>query len=227
MSRIEFMEQLEGLLRDISADERAEALQYYNDYFDDAGKENEEHIIAELESPQKVAAIIKAELKGASEENSQYSETGYTDTRFEEKDSPANRTAAGEKEPPRRSKGLNLLLIILIIVIGGPIVIPLGVGLVATVFGIVTAFFAVLVSLVIASIAIAVAGIGMICVGIGQLFYTFPVGLAFLGAGLIVFVIGAIATVFSSKLCLVIIPASFRALVNICQRPFRRKEVSV
>ena len=42
MNRQEFMKQLEMLLSDISQAEREEALQYYNDYLDDAGIENEE-----------------------------------------------------------------------------------------------------------------------------------------------------------------------------------------
>lgn len=33
MNRIEFMDQLKDLLREISAEEREEALQYYEDYF--------------------------------------------------------------------------------------------------------------------------------------------------------------------------------------------------
>ena len=45
MNRQEFMKRLEELLQDISENEREEALQYYNDYFDDAGAENEAQII--------------------------------------------------------------------------------------------------------------------------------------------------------------------------------------
>ena len=45
MSRWEFMRRLEELLSDISPNEREEALQYYNDYFNDAGKENEKEVI--------------------------------------------------------------------------------------------------------------------------------------------------------------------------------------
>ena len=51
MSRKEFMERLEKLLRDISDSEREEALQYYNDYFDDAGAENEAEVLKELVVP--------------------------------------------------------------------------------------------------------------------------------------------------------------------------------
>ena len=71
MNRIEFMTELAALLQDISAEERVEAMQYYNDYFDDAGKENEGKIIEELESPAKVAAEVKAGLKMQDEETSE------------------------------------------------------------------------------------------------------------------------------------------------------------
>ena len=40
MNRIDFMKQLESLLQNISPAEREEALQYYNEYFNDAGAEN-------------------------------------------------------------------------------------------------------------------------------------------------------------------------------------------
>ena len=37
MNRIEFIAELEKLLQNISAEERNEAVQYYRDYFEDAG----------------------------------------------------------------------------------------------------------------------------------------------------------------------------------------------
>ena len=57
------MEQLEKLLSDISEEERQEALDYYESYFDDAGEDQEANVIRELGSPGKVAAIIKADLR--------------------------------------------------------------------------------------------------------------------------------------------------------------------
>ncbi len=62
MDRKDFMGRLEGLLQNISASEREEALQYYNDYFDDAGPENEQKVIAELGTPARVAENIRREL---------------------------------------------------------------------------------------------------------------------------------------------------------------------
>lgn len=44
MNRTEYMRELDALLHGISKEEREEAMQYYNDYFDDAGSENEKKI---------------------------------------------------------------------------------------------------------------------------------------------------------------------------------------
>ena len=71
MTRTEFMKQLQVLLSDISENEREEALQYYHDYFDDAGPEEEARILRELGSPEQVARKIKA---GLSDDASEFSE---------------------------------------------------------------------------------------------------------------------------------------------------------
>ena len=62
MSRAEFMRRLAELLTDVSPAEREEAIQYYNDYFDDAGTENEQSVIASLGTPEELAKTIKAGL---------------------------------------------------------------------------------------------------------------------------------------------------------------------
>jgi len=78
MNRYDFMRQLEILLSDITPSERQEALQFYNDYFDDAGAENEQDVIKALGSPAKVAASIKADLTGNAAAG-EFTETGYKD----------------------------------------------------------------------------------------------------------------------------------------------------
>ena len=79
MDRKEYLERLEQLLLVLPQEEREEALQYYTDYFDDAGAENEEKVIWELGSPEEVAAKIRA---GYSGEYAEYSEQGFADARF-------------------------------------------------------------------------------------------------------------------------------------------------
>ncbi|WP_300783788.1 hypothetical protein [uncultured Acetatifactor sp.] len=56
------MKQLESLLTGIAPTEREEAIQYYNDYFDDAGAENEQEVIEALGNPARVAENIKRDL---------------------------------------------------------------------------------------------------------------------------------------------------------------------
>lgn len=87
MSREEFIKQLEYLLQDIPQSELVEAVQYYKDYFEDAGVENEGAVIEELESPEKVAAIIREGLiedGKESDEHIQYTEKGYENAHFTE-----------------------------------------------------------------------------------------------------------------------------------------------
>lgn len=64
MNRADFMNQLESLLTSIAPAEREEAIQYYNDYFDDAGEENEQEVIEALGNPARVAENIKRDLLG-------------------------------------------------------------------------------------------------------------------------------------------------------------------
>ena len=49
MNKEQFLKELEDLLQDIDATEREEALNYYRDYFEDAGSEHEQEIINTLE----------------------------------------------------------------------------------------------------------------------------------------------------------------------------------
>lgn len=62
MNKEEFLRQLEQLLSGISEEERTDAIAFYRSYFEDAGEENEAAILAELESPQKVAESIMKNL---------------------------------------------------------------------------------------------------------------------------------------------------------------------
>lgn len=234
MSRIEFMNELRALLQDISAEEREEAMQYYNDYFDDAGAENEQSVISELGSPQKVAQTIKAGLGGRNEYDdiySEYRETGYTDTRFEQNEAPARREcyrsteqdggrAGGEK--PWSSKTVKVILIILIIVVGVPVVVPTVGGILAAIFGILIAIAAVAVAVLLSGIAVGIAGIVTGIAGIVQLFHSVPIGLGLMGAGCLLLALGAALTALMWWICLKIVPPMFRWFVEICRKPFKK-----
>ena len=77
MNRAEYMRELSYLLQDVPDEEREEALQYYEDYFDDAGPDKEEQVVAELGRPEKVAAIIREGARNGYESlDAEYTENG-------------------------------------------------------------------------------------------------------------------------------------------------------
>jgi len=62
MNRSEFLEELKGRLRKLPYDEIKQAVDYYEEYFDDAGQENEQAALADLGTPAEVASQIIAEF---------------------------------------------------------------------------------------------------------------------------------------------------------------------
>ena len=153
-------------------------------------------MIRELESPEKVAETIKADLK---------------------------REFQDVQEPPKTSNGLKILLIVLIVLIGAPIILPVGFGLVVAALGIVIAAFSFFAGLVLGAVAIMGAGLVVIVVGIPLLVVALPAGLLSVGSGLLIFVVGLIGTAATVKLCMGMYPAMFQILVNICRWPFYHK----
>ncbi len=163
MNKEEFLKRLEELLQDIDAIEREEALNYYRDYFEDAGVEHEQEIIHELESPEKVAQTIKEGL-GIFEENT---------------DCSNNEIHQYNEKNTRILKGIIALLIVLLILptvggIGGLIVGAIGlfIGIVCVgIFGTFGLLCAV-VALTVVATRLFVDGLiagSLICLGIGLL----------------------------------------------------------
>lgn len=55
MTRTEYLKELNHYLKKLPAKDYAEAMDYFNEYFDEAGEENEEAVIAELGTPKQAA----------------------------------------------------------------------------------------------------------------------------------------------------------------------------
>ena len=236
MARKEFMEHLEKLLWDISESERTEALQYYENYFDDAGEENEAQVLKDLGSPVQVARKIKA---GFNEQTAEYSEQGYEDTRFrdamemlveEEKKSWKKNDAdpTGVPRGEKQSNGGNtwkIVAIALVCIIGIPIVLPIAVGILGTVWGILIAAAAILFSLILVGAAILICGMIYIGIGIINLFAAPAVGMAMTGSGCLLFSLGLLISWLMLKGTLTIIPWLIRTVVELAQYPFRKAGV--
>ena len=164
MNKESFLKRLDELLQDIDATEREEALNYYRDYFEDAGVEHEQEIINELESPEKVAQTIKEGL--GVEENHNVETDDRENCYYNEKNT-------------RILKGIIAVLVVLLILptvggIGGLIVGAIGlfIGIVCVgIFGTFGLLCAV-VALAVVAIRLFIDGLiagGLVCLGIGLL----------------------------------------------------------
>ena len=77
MRKEEFFDKLEYLLQDIPDQDREDALAYYRDYLAEAGSGNEEAAIEDFGSPERVAAIIRADLAGNLNDGGSFTDRGY------------------------------------------------------------------------------------------------------------------------------------------------------
>ena len=235
MERKEYMERLEQLLGVLPLEEREEALQYYHDYFDDAGVENEEKVIRELGTPEEVAAKIRAGFAG---ESGEYSEQGFEDVRFHKSNEivteaervegnwekmPTNDEVADYKE--KRSKNTNLWKVIAIIVLvlfASPIVIPLGIAVLAVVFALIVTVIAVLFAIGVSGFAILLAGILVIVAGIARIFLAPAAGILAAGIGCILLAVGILVSWVMISVLVKVVPGIIRGMVKLLGTPFRK-----
>ena len=77
MTKQEFLEKLNSLLSDIPKTERDEAIEYYQEYFEEAGINDMEDVLKRIDAPEKIAATIKADLGQGNQEEEIFTERGY------------------------------------------------------------------------------------------------------------------------------------------------------
>ncbi len=75
LDKRDFLDRLQAQLTGLTSEERAEAIEYYEEYFADAGEENEADVLLSLGSPEQVAEQIRAGLHKA--EEGVFTENGY------------------------------------------------------------------------------------------------------------------------------------------------------
>lgn len=174
MTRTEFIAELRGRLHLLPPEERENAIQFYEEYFDDAGPENEQAVIKELGSPENVANKI---LSGEG------NIVGAQSWRTPGKNSPAQSDTAGLK-----------LAVVVLALISSPIWLTALLVLAAVLFAAVLAVLAVLIAVLAVALACAVVCIICLMLGIWLLFtdplngaFVLSVGLMGLGGAMICF----------------------------------------
>lgn len=206
MNRIEYMTKLASLLQDIPEVERRDAMKYYNDYFDEAGEENEELVIREFGAPEEVAENIKADLKGKTEDitDDQQGQSGNYQFQTRENDHSSEYQYEMSGDKKKNDRIWKIVLIVILAIIIGPVLIPLIGGILVAGLAIVLTAIVGVFALVIAGIIIAIVGISLVISGFIILLPQTAAGLALIGSGLIMLVLGVVATVGFGKLCAVV-----------------------
>jgi uncharacterized membrane protein len=198
VNKEKFLSELKEKLTVLSKEEREAALTYYEEYFNDAGIENEQIVLKELGSVDKVVEVI---LK---ENNYDVSKINKEDNDFEEDNNIQS------------VNYVNVALIVVLIVFVFPVIIP---GLIGLFFAILGLFFA--------GIGILVAGCVVTFVGFGTMFTTPVNGLLVFGIGLIMFAIGNMLTSFMAIVFSKGIPSFIRLIVRICKWPFQKGGIKI
>lgn len=218
MNKTEFLNQLAAQLSDISPEEREEALSYYREYIEDAGLENEETLLDELGSPQKVASDIKKDIYQRTTYSSETLQNAVT-LRNESYDNNANR------ESKKNGNNSNLVLILVLAVILCPFWIPLVITIVSVIFSIIVTILSVGLGIGISGIALLIVGVVLFALGIYNLFLTPFIGILLIGISMIIFALGILFTLFTGWICAKVFPWIIKQLSALWHRitPPRRE----
>lgn len=223
MNRKRFMYELERLLSDIPAGERKEAIQYYNDYFDDAGAENEARVIEELGSPSQVAQTIR---EGMSENVGEYTERGYEDERFQNRQEvTADCRKLKEEKAVQRHSNTNLwkiLCLILLCLLLCPIILPIGIALLAVAAAVVIGIIGIAIAAIATAVALPLAGVTVIGYGIYKLFFFPAVGIMLGGIGCLLLAVGILICLVAIWMFSKVLPVCIRGIVSLIRYPFRK-----
>ncbi len=188
MDRGQFMNELYERLRMLPNDEREKALNYYEEYFDDAGVENEANVLKELGDVSKIAEEIiqnsttSSEAKSANRYSSfrnENSDNYRTNDSRNDNYNSVNEVNSNYTKKRRRNPMWTIFTIIGIIV-AGPILIGLILGFFGFVLGLILATFGLVFSGIVGLFTLPFVGIA----AIGAIF--FNLGKALLSVALLI-----------------------------------------
>jgi len=159
MTRKEFMAELAARLHRLPQEDLQAALQYYEEYFDEAGSQNEQAVINELKSPAHVASKILSDY------------------------------AVKEAKKARAStkSGWRAFWFTILAICAAPVAVPLIIASVVIIIALGFAGFAVVFALVIAAGAIFIKGIGSLFLGSASALLLFGSALILVGFALLIF----------------------------------------
>ncbi len=226
MNKESFLRKLRELLAGIPAAEVEEALEYYRDYFEDAGVENEARVIEELGSPERVAENIRLDLgypAGERKESTEWTGTYQENTYSDPYPNPYPEQPKGGStySEPQKEKGHSVGWIILAICTCW-LWAPLLIALISVLFGLSVAAFGIIFGLGAAALGIVIAGIALIGIGIAKMVISPAGGLLLFGIGMLLVGLSLFGIVLVAMICGKAIPALFQGIAWLWRKIFGR-----
>lgn len=196
MNRQAFMNRLAAELSKLPKEEVQAAMEYYNEYFDEAGPEREQETMKELGGPSKIATQIKA------------------DYAVRQLDEPRGKGSA--------KKGISAIWWVILGAFAAPIAFPVAIALGALAFSIFISLAVAVICLIVSLICCCAGGIVFVIIGLVGLTASFSGGLVLIGGGLITAGITALLCVGVA----IGARALFRAIVRQMRKKREHQKVS-
>ena len=197
MNRASYLKKLLGKLQRLPAHEIDAALAYYEEYFDEAGEENEQRVIQQLGSPSHVASQIMA------------------DSALRDLDETSTST----------KKNVTAIWLIILAILSAPLSIPLLAVAIALIFSFGVVIFSVVFAIIATVLSIIFGGIVALISGFFILTEDWPTALLFMGIGFIVTGLGIllfpVVARFIKKIVVICVEALARLFHKITKK---RKE---
>lgn len=220
MNRIVFMNQLESLLQNVSPTEREEALKYYNDYFDDAGPENEKEVIEALGNPARVAENIKRDLQENSVTRAKASDRALVE--YGKATNPPSQFQPQPEKPAEKKTEMPtwaIVLLVVLLVFASPVLLGVGTGVGGVVVGILASWFGIIFGFGVAALVLFVAAVFLVIVGIMCIPADALVGVGLIGCGLLCGGIGILFLMLTVAMGGIVTPAVCKGIAGL----FRKK----
>ena len=179
MNKSEFLERLRNALFSVPQEERDAAMSYYEEFFSDAGEENEQAVIASLGSPEELARSIinenRKDMEQPADSSANTDVSGFAPNTFTPPPTPAQQKSG--------MTGGQVALIVVLLILTSPVWLGLLIGLFGMLIGIFAAVIAIIVGFGACGIAALTTGIAAIFTGTPAV-GLFAIGLALFFAGL-------------------------------------------
>mgnify|MGYP000931449696 FL=1 len=156
MNREQFLKELRNRLKRLPPDDVNDALEYYEEYLDEAGPEKEAETISAWGTPAQVASQILADY-----------------------------VVKQGNGTPTAKKGLSTAWTVALAICASPVAVPLAAAAVCVMIALVVAVAAVILSIGACAAALAAGGVVCVIAGLSVTFQSFPTMLFFVGIGLL------------------------------------------